>query len=1627
MVAHRLNFFMVFCLFLLAACGKPSEKNLCDGVACEFGVCDPLSGDCVNPGTCDDDAPCLNGFSCEEEQCIASFACGADDSCDRGVCEEGACVNPDRCDVNTDCVPGWGCDGDRCIEDLCDQVECDRGVCEKATGECVNAAVCTAQTEETACLEDFHCYDQNCVDEATVCAELDCERGVCSVADRACVNAESCGGDDQNCLEGSFCNAVDQCQQNVCDANMVSCPRGVCDPTTGNCVNADECAAADECTDGFYCVDGGCVEQMEACEVCVGSQTCSYDDGALNVFCEESEDGCVTTVDCVGSRECMDGECADPVACVADDLEPNDSLGEATDWFGLVPGTVQGTICGGDADFFSFDVSNDPEFTGTLIAIVNIATADLGVGLLELEVLDESGATVASTTSTATDGVVRVEYTIGNINQGIYTLAIRDAGDVGLGGIEYSLFMDLADPGAVAACENADLLAASVSGDTSASTSNTLSSTCVNDASATEDVYRLDVTEPSYATIELVNAQFDGALSLRNQCEADASEVVCANDALGIATESISARLQPGSYFVLVEGVSGSEQGTYDLNVDLAPVICDQSDNSCVDMNTASVCNSRGTGFDEQSCDSGCDANIGVCIRETADVCTTAVDATGGYTGTISLGLLTNDYDPGTTCVPASFGTSTTSGADAVFQVSLAPDDVVYAQATPLGFDDVSWYITDDCSGVESACLDGVNDGFSDAVEEIVLQNTTGSAKDFWLFLDSAASANGDVDVDIFAGQQICTPGEQQCNGAMLETCNAGGTGYSARNCAFGCDAMTNACVPPPNDVCGMGAIDVSAGGQFTGLIDDYADDYSDPSACTGFSAGGADAVFSLVGTVGDVVTVTLDAPYDTSLYAVTSCSDIAGTCLDGSDQIGAAEEIQFVVRDTDPIYIIADAFSTSPSGTFTLDVTIQTPDCTDYGAPVTCQADGTTLQYCDDLGFFADYMCATTCSGAACDEPSGDRCFDAIPLADGASFTGSYGDYTNTLDPGVGTCILASGQSQPGKEAVFAVDLAAGDLLTADLTTAVFGASMYVLSDCGDARNTCEWAAPRSDTMEFFANATGTYYLVVDSTSSFDTEAFTLDIDIQSGFVCQPGGSICDDQSSTVTICNDDGTAIRDTLVCANNCTQSGFCNAPTTANDTCLDALLVTGSVRFMENYDRFTNEFDPGVSVNTCDLDITDGPDAIYEVQLAASDVVEVNVDDFGAFGNPIAYIVTDCADPVNTCVASDEQTSTARAGYVSVGGETVYVVVDNDDDLADHPFSVDIEVRPSACTPGLNQCSDPNTREYCDEFGTLQTEDCYFGCNAGACEPPTNDTCSMPVDATGGGTFTMPIDDFTNDYDPTSSGCTGWAAAGPDAMFMVSAAAGDIISVQLQGASMDSSLYVTSTCGDVTTCLAGADSTGTGSVEEVMFSAPAAGDYFIYADVFGTTSTGDFTLDVTQETPICTSGDTACDAAGQNIEVCNALGTAYDVYPCDASGCVPGADTCNNATGEYCVDALDANGGGQFTGSYANFSNDYDLDPTQSCTSWEAPGPDIAYYVDLTMGQTLSATLNGTDDTSLYVVSECSDPTGSCLVGDDQFGSNESITYVAPADERVFIIVDAFDEFAASTYTLDVTIN
>lgn len=124
-----------------------------------------------------------------------------------------------------------------------------------------------------------------------------------------------------------------------------------------------------------------------------------------------------------------------------------------------------------------------------------------------------------------------------------------------------------------------------------------------------------------------------------------------------------------------------------------------------------------------------------------------------------------------------------------------------------------------------------------------------------------------------------------------------------------------------PNDQC-SGAVPL--GGAFD-IPTDTCDDTNDydvlaGNACTGFSSAGLDETYSVCLPPGGTIDLAWDEiDHDGSIYLVTDCGDVAGTCVAGDDCFPEPCTDFITYTNTDATatnyWLIVDAFGTDNCG----------------------------------------------------------------------------------------------------------------------------------------------------------------------------------------------------------------------------------------------------------------------------------------------------------------------------------------------------------------------------------------------------------------------------------------------------------------------------------------------------------------------------------------------------------------------------------------------------------------------------------------------------------------------------------------------------------------------------------------
>ncbi len=1627
----------------LSGCGGSSS---CDGVSCDFGVC--KAGACVNPKSCQSDYDCVPGSSCSADHvCKTTTLCAEDLDCVVGVCKGGSCVNPKSCQSNDDCLPKTYCaDDGTCQPDPCNTFICTQGQCKRGTQSCESKDTCTVDTEATDCIDGEQCLDGKCYDEQGYCEALDCQRGECSFADRGCVNADDCAGDDNNCADGYYCNGDNECAEDKCVANNVDCSSGgVCVPAVGECQDASPCSTSTDCIAGHVCIDGTCTLADMACgdPGCPGNQICAYDPTTMTASCKEATN-CETSLGCLNGRQCAGGVCMEPVTCVPDRFESNDDEASATNFDTAASArAIAATVCSGDIDYYTFDTHAIPNFAqslrGTLVVTAEYAHRDAGLGEVEMELFDPDGNSVDTATSGAhgKDGVVEIRHNINAAHQGVYTVRLADHGDVSQAGVTYTLSVDVVADDVDAACTGATTLAPSqsVTANINDPSSTGLGSTCtgIHDPKP-ENVFTFTLTDPSNVVLRAKpnasSTSLDLAISVRRACERVSTEEACVNDAVS-GNETLSALLPAGTYYAIVEMASGTLGGTYTMSMSSSPAFCTSAQSSCSDANTAQVC-TGGTSFSTKTCALGCDPRTGTCLTGPGDTCEQATEVQGNFTDTITWSDHTNQYEmPSGSCVPTTAGDTRTRGADAVYAVTVQPG---WGLAATLDFPSGEYgaiYLLRGCFSPTASCVAGANGSTANGYE-VDYVNDTANAQTLYVVADSAGGGQSTAELTIQTGEVVCTPGVASCNSDQnVIRCNGAGTGTVVEdNCGYGCAG--GVCNPPPNDKC-QDATALTSGQAVTDKIDAFVNNTDPGTDCTGSATDGPDAFYSIATPQDNmVVSVQVDSDFDARVYALDSCGSAATGCVAGVDDTSGSgtETLQFYAPSAGRYLIGVDTASGQPSGNFTITADVLQPQCTP-GQIEGCSTTSTgVLDYCNAVGLDDQFTCPSgSCSNGACDNAAGDVCLDAIPALPGNTYSGTFAGANDDIDPqSTDSCIFL--HDLYGKDIFYSVPLNAGDVLDARLTTQVSNATVYVLSDCSrDPSKACEWGRSDKSSVKFYAPTSGTYYVVVDSTSSSTTAAYSLELSVQPGGICQPGGVSCDPSSGVLSHCDATGTTLRPSVTCANGCSGQS-CNPPPTPNDTCAGAMALGGAARIVDSWARFTGSYDPAGS---CNITYASGPEAVYSLDMQPGDVLSAELVSFDTINYPRLYVATDCSDVGGTCVAGAQDSGQpVSVDYYSPNGGTVYIFADVDWSFANDPFMLDVDVRPAECTPGDSQCLDANTAETCNSYHVYEHEHCPFGCGGVGCNPPPNDQCGtatiIPKDDTWH-TYTGPIDAYADDYDlsSASSSCTGSGSTGPDALYAIDLSAGDVVEADWTTPN-DASLWITTSCPNNVedSCVAGVDDGSNNG--HLVYTAPTAGRYYIVGDVSAATATGNFQLRVRGITPQCDFNSTAPSCTTSNtLTTCVSPGV-YSDQTCDF-GCSNGA--CNPQTNDTCPDALDVSGGGSFSGNFADLNADYSPSG-YNCTGFSEDGPDAAYVLTLSAGQTVTADMTSATgtDIAVYIVTDCTDVTNTCLDGSDSVVSSgtESASYTATTAQTVYIIADSYSSSTSSgTYALDVSVS
>jgi len=165
-------------------------------------------------------------------------------------------------------------------------------------------------------------------------------------------------------------------------------------------------------------------------------------------------------------------------------------------------------------------------------------------------------------------------------------------------------------------------------------------------------------------------------------------------------------------------------------------------------------------------------------------------------------------------------------------------------------------------------------------------------------------------------------------------------------------------------------------------------------------------------------------------------------------------------------------------------------------------------------------------------------------------------------------------------------------------------------------------------------------------------------------------------------------------------------------------------------------------------------------------------------------------------------------------------------------------------------------------------------------------------------------------------------------------------------------------------------------------------PHAGTYYIKVRGYSTSSTGPYVLSVTCGVP----------------------------NPPDPN------DTCNPDIAIQC-------GTGVLNGDMTWDNNNYDPLSGGCATQYPEAGKDVAYRMDLPVGAVIDMTYYTPNwDAAFYIVTDCANVPGTCVVGADAGYDTETIHYVVPNAGTYWLILDHYGtNTGGGPWTLNYTIN
>jgi hypothetical protein len=677
----------------------------------------------------------------------------------------------------------------------------------------------------------------------------------------------------------------------------------------------------------------------------------------------------------------------------------------------------------------------------------------------------------------------------------------------------------------------------------------------------------------------------------------------------------------------------------------------------------------------------------------------------------------------------------------------------------------------------------------------------------------------------------------------------------------------------------------------------------------------------------------------------------------------------------------------------------------------------------------------------------------DAIAACDAATPIRVNQRISGTTEDAPSNHLGSSCTSDPNSanEVVYALELDAPQEVSFELSPQLSSTdlSMSLRSRCTQAasESACvnATAEGEGETMTALLGA-GTHYLIVQAADEGAGGPFELVV--QTIYTaCAPGDDYCAD-ADTAQVCARDGGRFL-SVDCDAGCNPTtGFCEPP--AGDACFDAPVIDGDATHEISLVQTNNNYE--LSDASCFDEAaarSGGPEQTYRVELPAETAFTAQVS-FAGEAEGSLYVVEDCADLDSSCLvgASDSMENanqeTLTHANLSTDPQTLYLVVDTRDDQALSSAQLEVTFDPVVCQPAATRChpDDDQATQICNDYGTgfEHLQDCGgWGCASDVCLTPND--CGSALDVTteakqtGGATYTLNWDHFTDDFSGPACGLTNFEMRGTDGVVRVDLEADEVLFASLDQGSgtWDPSLILATDCSDFgNSCLDSNEVTS--GAAEIAYLASSPETVYLIANNDDSGTQGDFTLDVEVVDSECSPATDAPRCLDSNdIEYCDSYGT-WRPYSCDG-GCAN--DACGTPQGQFCFDAITLNDGDSDTQTYTGeVAIDVPGGTAGSCdfSSAQPQGPDHIYAIPVTDGDVVTANYEtGINESpssfgTMYFLDTCGD-INSCTANGGTYPTTgvSTLSTTATQTGTIYLVVARTLDFPDDGYDYEVTID